>query len=68
MVKYTISGLSTVVKSGSRHKKTYITAIKNSIFDTISHQIYSKIPYNMQLRCREGGRTVGSGKVATIIE
>ena len=34
-------------------------------------KMYGKIPktwQETQVRCREGGRTVGSGKVATIIE
>lgn len=34
-------------------------------------KMYEKAPklwYRTQVRCREGGRTVGSGKVATIIE
>lgn len=34
-------------------------------------KMYRKVPKiwcGTQVRCREGGRTVGSGKVATIIE
>lgn len=34
-------------------------------------KMYGKAPKTLQgtqVRCREGGRTVGSGKVATIIE
>lgn len=35
------------------------------------YKMYGKTPklrHRTQVRCREGGRTVGSGKVATIIE
>ena len=37
----------------------------------ISYKMYEKTPklrYRTQVRSREGGRTVGSGKVATIVE